>query len=187
MLSHLQLGFRIISLRISASVRLAYMKALLNQPISALDAIPSGQTAAIITNTANAMQLGISERLALFITGISLVTSAIIIAFIFNWKLTLVTSSGLVIIGLTYSVTIPLVVKKMKQVEESELGASAVAAEAFGAVRMIAACGAEHKMAGRYRYWAEETRRRGLKMAKFVAIQQSIGRYLILVDGMQKY
>ena len=156
-------------------MRLAYMRSLLNQPISSLDAIPPGQTASIITNTANTMQLGISEKLALFISGISLVISAMVIAFIFNWKLTLVTSSGLVVIGICYGVTIPLVVKKMKQVEESEIGASAVAAEAFSTVRMIAACGAESKMSARYRYWAEESRRRGLSMSKFVAVQQAIG------------
>jgi ATP-binding cassette, subfamily B (MDR/TAP), member 1 len=156
-------------------MRLAYMKALLNLPISALDAIPPGQTAAIITNTANTMQLGISEKLAIFISGVSLVVSAVVIAFIYQWKLTLVTSSGLVIISICYAVTIPLVVKNMKQVEDSEIKSSAVAAEAFSTIRMIAACGAETKMAKRYAYWVEESRKRGLKMSKFIAIQQAIG------------
>jgi ATP-binding cassette, subfamily B (MDR/TAP), member 1 len=149
------------------------MKSVLNQPISTLDAIPPGQTAAIITNTANTMQLGISERLSMFISGIALVVASTVIAFAYNWKLTLVTSSGLVIIGLCYAITIPLIVKKMKQVEDSEIKSSAVAAEAFSTVRMIAACGAQGKMANRYRYWVEESRRRGLKMSKYVAVQQA--------------
>jgi ATP-binding cassette, subfamily B (MDR/TAP), member 1 len=166
-----------VGLRISATIRLAYMTSLLRQPISGLDAIPPGQTAAVITNTANAMQLGISERLATFVSGVSLVISAMIIAFLYNWKLTLVTSSGLVIIILCYSITVPLVVKKMKQVEESEIKAAGVATEAFGNVRMIAACGAESKMTTRFKYWAEETQKRGLKMAKFMAAQQAIGQY----------
>jgi len=172
-----KLGYRVISLRIAAAMRLAYMKAVLNQPISTLDLIPPGQTAAIITNTANTMQIGISERLSMFITGISLVISATIIAFVNDWKLTLVTSSGLVLIAITYAITIPIIVKNMKQVEDSEIKCSAVAAEAFSTVRMIAACGAQEKMAKRYSYWVEESRKRGHKMSKYVALQQGVGKY----------
>jgi ATP-binding cassette, subfamily B (MDR/TAP), member 1 len=164
-------------------MRLAFLKSLLNQPISILDLVPPGQTAAIITNTANTMQLGISEKLATFIQGISLVVSAMAIAFAHNWKLTLVTSSGLVIIAACYGFTIPLVVGKMKQVEESEIGAGAVAAEAFGSVRMIAACGAESKMAKRYTYWANESKIRGLGMSKIIAIQQAVGKFISRVLG----
>jgi len=159
-------------------MRLAYMKSVLNSPISMLDLIPPGQTAAIITNTANTMQIGISERLSNFITGISLVISATVIAFVYDWKLTLVTSSGLVLIGITYAITIPIVVKNMKGVEDSEIKCSAVAAEAFGTVRMIAACGAQEKMAQRYGHWVEESRKRGQKMSKWVAVQQGVGEFV---------
>ncbi|KAH6842615.1 P-loop containing nucleoside triphosphate hydrolase protein [Chaetomium sp. MPI-CAGE-AT-0009] len=51
--------------------------------------------------------------------------------------------------------------------------ASTTANEIFSSVRMVAACGAEEKMAGRYAKWVDESRRRGLKMSPIIALQQA--------------
>ncbi|KAI0001393.1 P-loop containing nucleoside triphosphate hydrolase protein [Xylariaceae sp. FL0662B] len=167
------LGFRIISLRISSSLRLAYIKALLGLQVSLLDTQPPGQIAAIITTTSNTLQIGISEKLATVIQSFSLFIAAITIALSHSWKLCLVTCSGLVWITICYCATIPFVVKNMKQVEDANIKASAVASEAFGSIRMVAACGAETKMVQRYQTWVEEARRRGLRLSKIIAIQQA--------------
>ncbi|KAG4433458.1 hypothetical protein IFR05_011062 [Cadophora sp. M221] len=166
-------GFRMASLRISAAMRLTYIKALFSQPISVLDVLPPGQTAAIITVTANILQVGISERLSMLIQNVSLVITALIIAFSYNWLLTLVTSTGLVFIALVYRYTIPRFVDNMKEVEEADRMSSGVASEAFTSIRMIAACGAEEKMASKYADWVEESHRRGLRMSPLVALQQA--------------
>ncbi|KAI0015981.1 ABC transporter-like protein [Xylariomycetidae sp. FL0641] len=167
------LGFRMLSLRISSAMRLAYMKALLDMPVSFLDTQPPGQTAAIITNTANTLQIGISEKLAAVVQVLAMLTAALTIAFMHSWKLALVTSSGLLLITLCYCVTIPFVVRNMKQVEDANIKGSAVASEAFGSIRMVAACGSELKMVERYRRWVEESKRRGLRLSKVVAVQQA--------------
>ncbi|KAI1491435.1 P-loop containing nucleoside triphosphate hydrolase protein [Biscogniauxia mediterranea] len=167
------LGFRMMSLRISSALRLAYLRALLDLPVSLLDTRPPGEIAAIITTTASTLQIGISEKLATIIQTLSMVISALIIAFTHSWKLSLVTSSGLVLITLCYSVTIPFVVRNMKLVEDASIKGSAVAAEAFGSIRMVAACGAELKMVERYEYWVEESKRRGTPLARIIAIQQA--------------
>ncbi|CZT49832.1 related to multidrug resistance protein [Rhynchosporium secalis] len=166
-------GFRMASLRISAAMRLAYIKALFLQPISTLDVLPPGQTAAIITVTANTLQVGISERLSMLIQNVSLIITALIIAVSYNWLLTLVTSSGLVFIALVYRYTIPRFVNSLKEVGEADRMSSGIASEAFTSIRMVAACGAEDKMASRYASWVEESHRRGLRMSPLVALQQA--------------
>ncbi|XXG99724.1 hypothetical protein Hte_006065 [Hypoxylon texense] len=166
------LGFRMMSLRISSAMRLAYFKALLGLPVSLLDTQPPGQIAAIITTTANTLQNGISERLAAIIQNLSMFISSIVIAFSRSWKLSLVTSSGLLLITICYCVTIPFVVKNMKQVEDANIKGSAVASETFGSIRMVAAYGAELKMVKKYQEWVDEAQRRGLRLSKIVAIQQ---------------
>jgi ATP-binding cassette, subfamily B (MDR/TAP), member 1 len=163
------------SLRISANIRHVYLKALFAQPISTLDVLPPGQTAAIITITANLLQVGISERLSILIQSISLVTTAIIIAFLYNWLLTLVTCSGLLFISIFYGVTTPIMVRLWKKVEEADRNAAGIAAEAFSSIRMIAACGAEAKMAKRYSVWVKKSERKGLRLSPLVAIQHSPG------------
>ncbi|KAK0119280.1 hypothetical protein ONS95_008128 [Cadophora gregata] len=166
-------GFRMASLRISAAMRLSYIRALFAQPISVLDVLPPGQTAAIITVTANIVQVGISERLSMLIQNISLIITALIIAFSYNWLLTVVTSTGLVFIALVYRYTIPRFINSMKEVGEADRMSSGVASEAFSSIRMVAACGAEDKMASKYAEWVEESHRRGLQMSPLVALQQA--------------
>ena len=133
---------------------------------------------AILTNTANTVQLGIGEKLGSLVTALSLVIIALTIALSHSWKLTLVSASGLVVIAITYGTTMPFMIRKLKSVEESDMAASSIAGEALNSVRMVAACGAEAKMAERYAGWVRESRKRGVGMAKIVAIQQAIGEFL---------
>ncbi|KAN0113306.1 ABC transporter-like protein [Hyaloscypha variabilis] len=167
------LGFRVASIRISASMRLAYLRALFNQPISVLDTLPPGQTAAIITTTANILQVGISEKLSMFLQSLSLVTTALVIAFYYNWQLTLVTSSGLLFITMFYFCSVPFLIKGLKEVEHADRMSASIASEVFDSIRMVAACGAEEKMAKKYTGWVEESRRRGFMLSPVVAIQQA--------------
>ncbi|KAK0644568.1 P-loop containing nucleoside triphosphate hydrolase protein [Cercophora newfieldiana] len=173
------IGFRVCSLRISANIRLEYMKCLFGQPVSTLDVLPPGQTAAIITITASVLQMGISEKLSALFQSLSTVISAFIIAMCYSWSLTLVTSSGLVLIAIVYGVTTPFLVKLMNEVQHADIQASTAANEIFGSIRMIVACGAEIKIARRYAKWVDESRRRGLKMSPLVASQHAPVQFAI--------
>lgn len=167
------MGFRTCSLRISAAIRLEYMRCLFAQPVSTLDVLPPGQTAAIITITASILQIGISEKLSAFLQSASTVISALVIAMCYSWSLTLITSSGLLLITIVYAATTPFLVKLLNEVQHADIQASTTANEMFSSIRIVAACGAEDKMAKRYAGWVDESRRRGLKMAPLVAVQQA--------------
>ncbi|KAL3419339.1 ABC transporter [Phlyctema vagabunda] len=164
-------GLRMVGIRLSASIRLAYLKALFKQPISILDSLPPGQTATTITATANTLQIGISEKLGTLVQFTTLIVTAVIVAFKYSWALTLVTSSVLLFIMLVYGYLVPIMINQQKQVDHANEKASAIASETFGAVRMIVACGAEQRMSKRYSGWVEESRRRGLKMSGITGFQ----------------
>ena len=161
------------------------MKALFAQPLSTLDVLPPGQTASIITITANVLQIGISEKLSTFIQSTTLVIAALVIAFLYSAMLTLVTCSGLVFIAAFYFGTVTYLVKGMKQVEHADRMSSAIASEAFGSIRMLAACGAEPIMSNRFAGWAKESRRRGLRLSPLVALQGSPGGCLCLCSEIE--
>ncbi|KAF2186887.1 ABC transporter-like protein [Zopfia rhizophila CBS 207.26] len=170
------LGFRHTGLRISAAIRLTYLRSLMSLPVSSVDAIPQGHTAAIITITANQVQDGISEKLCLLIQNISLVISATVVAFIFSWLLALVTVAGLVFVVLVYSRTLYSLVKKWNQVQEADREGAATASETISSIRMVAACGAEGKMAESYGGWVKEAARHGQQMSIWIALQSSLGK-----------
>ena len=165
------------SLRISAAIRLGYLQALFKQPISILDTLPPGQTAAIITITANILQIGISERLSSLIQAITVIVTALVIACCYSWQLTLVTSSGLVAIALCYIFVTPIVVKRYLKVQESDRQASGIASDALSSIRMVAACGAEGKMAESYDRLVGESAAHGHNMSPIIALQHSPGKW----------
>lgn len=148
-----------------------YPLALFSLSISTLDTLPSGQASNTLTNTANVLQIGISEKLGIFVQFTSLMVAAIIVAFTYSWSLTLVTSSLLLFIGVVYGITIPIVVKRTKEVEHADEKASSIAGEVLGSIRMIVACGAEDRIARKYSGWIQESLRRGLRLSPMIGLQ----------------
>lgn len=165
------------SLKISAAIRLSYLEALFKQPISVHDALPPGQTAAIITITANILQIGISERLSTLIQAISVICTALIIACSYSWSLTLVSSSGLLAIGIWYGLMTPIVAKRFEAIQDADRQASGIASEALSSIRMVAACGAEGKMIESYNRLVDESKARGFRMSPVMAMQHSPGKH----------
>jgi ATP-binding cassette, subfamily B (MDR/TAP), member 1 len=167
----IQFSFRITGIRISAAIRLAYLKALFAQSINALDKLPPGQSATMITASANALQLGISEKLSTCLQSTALLISAYVVAFKYNWQLTLVASSVLIFVLVVYSIIIPISLKFQRSVDHANEKAGSIASEVFGSIRMVVACGAENRVAASYSKWIDEARRRGLKLSSVLGIQ----------------
>jgi ATP-binding cassette, subfamily B (MDR/TAP), member 1 len=165
-------------MRISATIRLVYLKSLFSLPISTLDMIPAGQTAAIITATASTLQLGISEKFGGLLSSLSAAIAAIVIAFAHSWILTLATSLGLVFIALIYRFTSPPITKIMAELQDGEIKSASAATDSFTSVRMVAACGAESKMLGRYASLVDQTKQAGVRMAHLMAAQQGLSKFI---------
>lgn len=171
------------SLRISAIIRTVYLRALFSLPISTLDMLPTGQTAAIITTVANNLQLGISEKLSAIFSGAAMVLGSLVVAFIYDWLLTVATSLGLVLVVAVYVSVTPQITKIVGAVLEQDIKASGVAAESLtpGASRMLAACQAGEKITARYASLVDEGQRRGHKMASLVALQNGLSEYCYFI------
>lgn len=151
------------------------MTTLLSLPISTLDVIPPGRPAFLLTHTSNTLRLGTGEKLSGLLSSLSLILSAGTIALAHSWKLALVTGAALVVVAGTYACTVPFVMRGMRGVEEADGKGVGVAGEAFGMVRMVAAMGGLEGVVARYGGWVEESRKKGVGIAKVIAIQQGIG------------
>ncbi|RYO96779.1 hypothetical protein DL764_007403 [Monosporascus ibericus] len=167
-------SFRIIGIRISAAIRMHYLRSLFGQTIHVLDSMPSGAAAATITATSNTLQLGISEKLGIFTESNATVIAAIIIAFIHSWSLALVTCSVILFVLLVLSILLPFIVKGHAKLSKAETKANAVATEAFGAIRMIASYGAEGRTVKTYTEWVQKARQAGQSIAPLLATQTGL-------------
>ncbi|GKT98660.1 leptomycin b resistance protein pmd1 [Fusarium langsethiae] len=163
--------FRMIGIRLSSAIRLHYLKSLFGQSIHVLDSMPPGYATGTITSTANVLQLGISEKLGIFVEYNSTIIAALIVAFVKNWSLTLVTSSIILYLFLVLGVFLPMILKVNALITKSEGRAGAVASEALASVRMVAACGAESRISKKYAAFVEETRQHGKLLSPLIGGQ----------------
>ncbi|KAK3328897.1 P-loop containing nucleoside triphosphate hydrolase protein [Apodospora peruviana] len=163
--------FRLIGIRMSAAIRLHYLRCLFGQTVHVLDSMPSGAAASTITGTANTLQLGISEKLGTFLEFTSTIVTAIIVAFTFSWSLALVTSSVILFILLVLSVILPFIIKGQSKLTRAEGKASSVATEALGSIRMVSSCGAEDRVSKRYAEWVKKAKEAGRATSPLFATQ----------------
>lgn len=129
-----------------------------------------GSAAGTITSTANTLQVGISEKLGTFLEFAACIIAAIIVAFTSSWRVTLVTTSVIVFIGLTVGTLLPFIMKGTNLSTKAETRAAAVATESFSAIRMVKAYGAQGRMAERYDNWVDEVKRHGLYTSPFLGL-----------------
>ncbi|MCJ1437783.1 hypothetical protein MMC27_007170 [Xylographa pallens] len=164
-------SFRMTGIRISASIRMAYLVALFKQPISVIDKLPPGSATDSLTTVANTIQIAISDKLAALVQAIALVISAYVIAFTYSWALTLVSSSVILFVFLVYGSIIPLFIKMEHSINESNASASAVAGEVLKSVRTVKSLCAENAVTARYQRLVEQARARGLKKSPLAGAQ----------------
>ncbi|KAI1333234.1 P-loop containing nucleoside triphosphate hydrolase protein [Xylariaceae sp. FL0255] len=164
-------SYRMIGLRISAAIRLDYLRALFGQTIHVLDSMPSGAAAGTITTTANVLQLGISEKLGTLVEFTTTIIGSLVIAFTYSWSQALVTSSVILFIALVMSILLPFILKGISRQTKAETKSSSIASETFSAIRMVGACGAEDRMAKRFAVWVAAAKRHGQTTSPFLALQ----------------
>ncbi|KAM3509798.1 hypothetical protein MY11210_006165 [Beauveria gryllotalpidicola] len=164
-------AFRMIGIRISSAIRLHFLQALFAQSIHVFDSMPPGFATGTITTTSNTLQLGISEKLGTFIEFNATMVAAVVVAFIYSWRLTLVTMSALVFIILTIGVLLPLIVKGQGRATKLDAKSNAIASEALSSIRMIMACGAEMRIANKYAAVIEESRKNAQRTSPLISLQ----------------
>ncbi|KAM0258026.1 hypothetical protein ACHAQJ_004069 [Trichoderma viride] len=83
--------------------------------------------------------------------------AALVVAFHANWKLSFVVLSVVAFIILTVSILMPFIARANGQMSQADANASSIASDALAGVRMIAACGAENRIAQKYAFFVEES------------------------------
>ena len=164
-------SFRMTGIRISATIRMAYLVALFNQPISAIDKLPPGAATDSLTTVANTIQIAISDKLGTLVQSLALIISAYVVAFKYSWALTLVSSSAILFVFVVYGISTPEFLKMEHAILESNSRASGVAGEVLKSVRTVKSLCAENAVAARYARWTAQARERGLKKSPLAAAQ----------------
>jgi ATP-binding cassette subfamily B (MDR/TAP) protein 1 len=152
---------------------LAYLRALFAQPVSIIDTISPGTVSTRITTSSNTIQLAISQHFAMLFQSLAFVIGLYVVAFIKAWLLTLVASASLPFILICYSLIIGPFLKIHKVTEKHLEDASATAFEIFSSIRVVAAFGAEDKLAKQHADMLEKAAKNEKKGAPLMGLMVS--------------
>ncbi|KAF1934701.1 P-loop containing nucleoside triphosphate hydrolase protein [Clathrospora elynae] len=174
------LTVRISGLRISAALRLAYLRALFAQPVSVIDTISPGKVSTRITTSSNTVQLAISQHFAMLFQSLAFTIGAYVVAFIKAPLLTLVASASLPFILIVSGALLPPLIRIHKITEKHHEDASAMAFEMFSSIRIVVAFGAEAKLARQHGVMLDQAAKNERRVAPLFGLMFSpmmVGMY----------
>ncbi|KAL4926789.1 ABC transporter ATP-binding protein [Aspergillus undulatus] len=168
--------------RIIRNIRHAYLKSALSQEIAYYDFGTGGSIAAQATSNGKLIQAGVAEKIGLLFQGLSAFVTAFIIAFVVQWKLTLIC---LCIAPATILVTGG--VAAIEAVYETQIlklhaQGNAFAEGVLSGMKAVKAFGMQVKLVGKFDQYLSEAHKVGKKISLLLGVLFST-EYTIIYLG----
>ncbi|CCG81794.1 ABC multidrug transporter Mdr1 [Taphrina deformans PYCC 5710] len=162
--------FIIAGENITKQLRAAYLKAIMRQNVAYFDKLGAGAVTTRITSDTNLIQDGISQKIGLTLAAVATLFSAFIIAFIKNWKLTLILSSILpAMIGST-AVVGRFFERFTKQSLDLYSEGGTLAEEVISSIRVTQSFGTQEKLAKLFDKHLAASEQAGFKKSRTLGI-----------------
>jgi ATP-binding cassette subfamily B (MDR/TAP) protein 1 len=167
--------------RITGKIRRRFLEATLSQEIAYFDSKENGSISVQTTTNGNLIQLGISERLGLTIEACATFVAAFIVAFISQWKLTLITLSIVPVILTVVIITVGLDAAIENRVLDIYGQAGILAEDVISSIRNVQAFWMGPKLLKKYDTYLKKAYRQGLKKNPVYGVLFSVEYFMVFV------
>ncbi|KAL4961198.1 ABC transporter ATP-binding protein [Aspergillus stella-maris] len=175
--------FTYVAYHLTRNVRQSYLRAALGQEIAYYDKGGSGSISQQATTNGNLIQSGIAEKLGIVIQAISTFIAAFIIAFVTQWKLTLIlifmVPLLLIVLGGAGGID-AMIETKILQVYAQ---AGSYAENVLGGIRTLQAFSLRPRVIAKYDSDLQDAYSQGMKKNKLYGIVFG-GQYFVVYAGM---
>ncbi|KAJ4313471.1 hypothetical protein N0V84_009396 [Fusarium piperis] len=175
--------FTYVAYHLTRNIRGSYLKSAFSQEIAYFDQGVAGSIAMQATSNGKLIQSGIAEKLGIVIQSISAFIAAFIIAFISQWKLTLIliciVPALLIIVG-TLSVPDAKIETKILKIQAQ---AGGYAESIFGGIRTIHAFSLRSRVVAKFDTFLRDVFREGKKKNLLYGVMFG-GEYFVIYSGM---
>ncbi|KAF2998267.1 GTPase-activating protein [Curvularia kusanoi] len=173
------IGFSYTGEQITKQIRQLYLQAIFRQNIAFFDFLGSGEVTTRISSDMNLVQDGIGQKIGLFVSGVSMFVSAVIIGFIRSWKLALIMLSATVALVLMMGVNGTIMKKNQTLAIDENATAASLAEEVLASARNVAAYGTQRRLQEKYKVLLDKATGYDFK-AKFWLSMMIAGMMLVL-------
>lgn len=168
------LCFRFTATRCVKALRRDYLRSILRQDLPFFDTSLPGTVAALLSNNADLVEVGLGEKLGVFVEGISQLGAAFIVAFTRQWKLTLVVAATLPLTMLVVIIAVIFDTKIDSKILAIYSKAGGLAEEALSTIRIVTAFNAGGKLRARYDVYLENAKQHGIKRGPIRGIMYGV-------------
>ncbi|KAF2108830.1 multidrug resistance protein 1 [Lophiotrema nucula] len=158
------------AIRTTKALRIDFLEHTLRQNIGFFDGTEGGSVTTQVTTNGNDINTGISEKLTLFIQGVSTFVTAFIVAFAVQWKLALITVSIVPTIIVVVGVCIGIDVKHENAILKIQGKAGLLAEEVFSTMRTAHAFWLNPLLSKKYDAHLAEAMKVGMKKSPNYAV-----------------
>lgn len=174
--------FNLTAYRITRNIRREYVKAGLSQEVAFFDAGTGGAIAMQATSNGRSIQAGISEKLGLVFQAISTFISAFVLAFVTQWKLTLIccciAPATLIVMGISASIDASIETEILK----IQAQAGSFAESILGSARTVQAFGLRSRLVKDFDKFLQASKKLGNKRSPLHGVMYSC-EYSIIYAG----
>ncbi|CDI87060.1 ATP-binding cassette protein subfamily B member 2, putative [Eimeria praecox] len=162
--------FEIVADRQAKAFKESYFKAIVRQEMAWFDQSNVGSLASRMEANVASIRSGVGLKLAMLIQLSTAVIGALVVGFIKSWKLTLVCTAAVPVVGFFGGMVAWSVHKQERDTMESYSSAGSVSEEAIMAIRTVVSLGLEGRMAAKYRSKLRDAERAALRASVWVAL-----------------
>lgn len=175
--------FTYVAFRLTRNIRHSYLRAALSQEVGFFDHGTAGSISVQATSNGKLIQSGIAEKLGLFIQSVATFIAAFVIAFISQWKLTLIIicimPALLIVVGSVAVVDSQIETNILKVYAQ----AAAYAESILASVRAVKAFSLESRIGEKYTSYLSSARKLGDKKSPLYGVMFG-AEYFIVYAGM---
>jgi ATP-binding cassette subfamily B (MDR/TAP) protein 1 len=161
------------AIRSTRRLRLEYIRAILRQDMAYFDSYTPGSVATRISNNANLIQAGLSEKVGTAAQGFAMLVSAFVVAFTQNWRLTLPVATTVPTAVILVGITVAMDAKLEAKILDVYSKAGGLVEEALGSIRIVTAFGANKKLSKKYDQHLDKAKAFGIKKGPVLGVQYS--------------
>ncbi|GMG07384.1 unnamed protein product [Aspergillus oryzae] len=175
--------FTYVAYHLTRNVRQSYLRAALSQEITYYDRGATGSISQQATTNGKLIQSGIAEKLGIAIQATATFVAAFIVAFVTQWKLTLIlifiVPTLLIVVGMAGGIDATIETKILQIYAH----ASSYAESVFGGVRTIQAFSLQPRVLAKYDSYLQHAYTQGMRKNKLYGMVFG-GQYFVVYAGM---
>lgn len=178
----LQVCFSYAGTRVVQSLRLDYLSTVLHGDITYFDLADTSSVSANITTQATAVEKGVTEKIGFCIQNIAMTIAALVIALVYQWKLSLVVIALIPLLFIVVPATYKLYMKTEGEslVFQNEL--TSIETETLAGMKTVKAFGMLPGILKKHGALSDVISKHGVRVAPFVGLQLGIVNLVTLSE-----